>query len=60
MLVMKISTGSGEYVSEGYSPNLVAEILRRAPDWQKVERVQMTEEEYRSIPATNESARLFE
>lgn len=60
MEIMKLITKVGFiYFSADYSPRLIEEILKRCPDWKSIELINMMEEEYRQIPATNESAELF-
>lgn len=61
MEVMKLMTRNGKiFFNADHSPDLIAATLKHCPDWKSVELINMTEEEYFSIPATNESAALFE
>ena len=59
MIVMKLTTPKGTFFNSDYSPELIKQTLLRAPDWQKVELVAMTSEEYFRIPGTNASAELW-
>lgn len=55
--VLKVTAHSGrQYFSKRHA---VIDLLERVPDWKKVERVQMTEEQFAGIPATNDSAKVF-
>jgi hypothetical protein len=59
--VMKLTTKDGrKYYNADHSPALIAATLKHCPNWKTVELIEMTEEEYFAIPATNDSAALFE
>jgi hypothetical protein len=59
MQVTKITSPSGTFYNEDYSPELLRQTVLKVPDWTKIERVEMTAEEYAAIPATAEAARLW-
>jgi hypothetical protein len=60
MIVVKITCASGRvYYNDQFSPALMMAILDRVPDWVKLEKIEMTSEEYFAIPVTQEAADLF-
>lgn len=60
MEVMKLITKDGRtFHNSDHSPQLIAETLKRCPDWQSIELIEMTTDEYYSLPTTNEAAELF-
>lgn len=55
--VLKVTANGGrQYFSKRHD---VTDMMERVPDWKRIERVRMTEEQYQAIPATNESAKIF-
>lgn len=55
--VLKVTAGSGrQYFSKRHD---VADMMERVPDWKKIERVSMTDEQFQAIPVTNDSAKIF-
>lgn len=55
--VLKVTAHSGrQYFSKRHD---VTDMMERVPDWRKIERVSMTEDQYKKIPATVESAKVF-
>lgn len=59
MKVMQLTTASGVYYNADHSPKLIAATLERCPDWRSIKLVEMTEDEYHRIPATQEAAELW-
>lgn len=60
ILVMKLTTKTGKvFYNSDHSPDLIAAILKRCPYWKTIELIEMTTDEYRNIPSSNESAELF-
>ena len=60
MEVMKLTTKDNQtFYSADHHPDLIANFLKHCPDWKSLELIQMTQEEYFDIPATNESSKLF-
>jgi hypothetical protein len=59
MKIMKLTTPNGTFFNCDYSPELIKQTIMRAPDWQKIELVEISREEYFRIPATNASAELW-
>ncbi len=57
MEVLKVTSHSGaKYFSKRHD---VVDMMERVPAWKRIERVQMTEAQYRAIPATVDSAKVF-
>lgn len=55
--VLKVTATSGrQYFSKRHD---VVDMMERVPDWKKIERLSLTEEQYQAIPATNDSAKVF-
>lgn len=60
MEIMKLTTKNGQTLyNADYSPDLIAATLKHCPDWKSIELIEMNEEEYFHIPATNDAAILF-
>ncbi len=58
--VLRLITANGDaFYSADHSPELIAEILKRRPNWQLLELISMDEDEYKNIPTTTEAAELF-
>ena len=55
--VLKVTAHSGrQFFSKRHA---VLDMMERVPDWQKIERVRMTEEQFQRIPASTESAKVL-
>lgn len=60
MKIIKYTDRNGhEFYNADYSPQLIGETIKRLDYRCSIELIEMTQEEYNAIPATNESAELW-
>ena len=55
--VLKVTAHSGRLAFS--KRHDVTDMMERVPDWKKIERVNMTEEEFQAIPAKVKNAKVF-